>query len=814
MVWPQYGTGIASNQGPGHYGEYDDEHMDLIRADLIAYGYLGVDRIYDPSASAAMVTNALNEGRGIVNYCGHGSTTSWGTTGFSNSHVNVLVNDSMLPFICSVACSNGNFTSTTCFAEAWLRAIHDGQPTGAIACYMSKIGQAWDPPMYAQDEAVDLLVADEMRTIGGLWFNGSCLMMDIMGASGVNEFLNWTIFGDPSLAVRTKQAENLSVADTGVLLIGQDTYEVTVAGIEGALCALYGNGVLYGSAVTGAGGMAQIVMDDPPTDVMTLTLTVTAYNKVTHQSEVPVLPPEGPYLVFETCSVLDETGDDDGILDGGEAVGLEVVLENVGVDETTGVTALLTTEDEYVTVTVSDAAYPDIPAGAIAGCLTPFALEVAGNVPDGHVVQMTLTASGTGGIWTVNFSLPVQAPVLETAGVAVDDDPPGGDGSGDADAGETIALTVNLANVGHSAAGGLTGWLESADVNVTVSDPDGSCEGVPIDGVGELSGFTVEIGPDCPEPSNLLFFLYITGEDGFLTTLVFELPVGGWFDDLESDRGWTIGFTGDDATSGIWERVDPIGTEYNGHVIQMDADHTSDPGVSCYVTGNGSAGGSAGENDVDGGRTTLCTPVYDLSDATSATISYWRWYTNSWGNNPDSDWWDVEVTNDGVAWVSLEHTQETAAVWVEKIFELAGYIELTDHVQIRFVAADEGDASLVEAGIDDFWLDVVHPSSTAVGDDDRGLPARLALNANFPNPFNPKTTISFALPRAVAVELAIFDLKGRKVVTLVNEELPAGNYELPWFGHDDNDRQVASGIYFYRLSADEEVLTRKMTLLK
>ena len=73
-------------------------------------------------------------------------------------------------------------------------------PTGAIATYMSSISQSWNPPMCGQDEAVDLLVRDEMRTIGGLWFNGSCQMMDEYGAPGINEFLNWIIFGDPSLA--------------------------------------------------------------------------------------------------------------------------------------------------------------------------------------------------------------------------------------------------------------------------------------------------------------------------------------------------------------------------------------------------------------------------------------------------------------------------------------------------------------------------------------------------------------------------------------------------------------------------------------
>jgi hypothetical protein len=554
-------------------------------------------------------------------------------------------------------------------------------------------------------------------------------------------------------------------------------------------------------------------MADPPTTVMDLTLTVTAYNSVTHQGEVPVLPPEGPYLVFEACTVLDDLGDADGILDEAEAVELEVYLENVGVDETTGVTATLTTADPYVTVVVADVDYPDIPAGDVACCVTPFAIEIGGNVPDGHIVQLTVTATGSGGIWVADFFLPAQAPVLAAGGLAVDDDPPDGDGSQSADAGETVALTLTLANLGHSAAGDLNGWLESDDSYVTVIDPEGSCAGVPIDGDGELGDFGVTISPDCPEPSNIQFTVYITGDAGFAATVAFELAVGGWFDDMEVSRGWSVGAADDDATAGLWARLDPIGTEYNGHAIQPEDDHTPEPGLTCFVTGNGSAGGSAGEADVDGGKTTLYTPVFDLANATTATISYWRWYSNSWGNSPDQDWWDVEVTSDGVDWVSLEHTQQTQAEWVQMVFQLGNYIDLTDQVQVRFVASDEGDGSLVEAAVDDFWLDTEGAGSTAVGDD-QSLPDRLALGSNFPNPFNPKTSISFDLPRASAVELAVFDLKGRKVVTLVNQELDAGSYQLSWFGRDADDRQVASGIYFYRLTAGGEVLTRKMTLLK
>jgi len=199
--WKWKGTGIASNQGPGHYGEYDHVHMGYIRDDLLTFGYTEVDEFYDPYATSTQVKNAVNEGRGIINYCGHGSTNSWGTTGFSSSDVNNLVNDNMLPFITSVACVNGYFVGGTCFAEAWLRATHNGEPSGAVAAYMSTQNQSWDPPMEAQDEFVDRYCDFTYMTYGCLCFAGSCLMMDKYGSSGRSEFDHWHVFGDPSLLV-------------------------------------------------------------------------------------------------------------------------------------------------------------------------------------------------------------------------------------------------------------------------------------------------------------------------------------------------------------------------------------------------------------------------------------------------------------------------------------------------------------------------------------------------------------------------------------------------------------------------------------
>jgi hypothetical protein len=286
--WFHKGTGVGSNQGPGHYGEYDNEHLDLIRDSLLSYTYTHVDQLYDPSVTIAMVSNALNNGRSFVNYTGHGSTTAWSSSGFSNTNVNALVNDNMLPFIVSVACVNGQFNGYTCFAEAWQRATNGGVPTGAIGSYMSSINQSWDPPMDAQDEITHLLINEVRSTYGGLCVNGSHRMIEVNGAGGVSMCDTWHIFGDPSLVVRTDTPAALSVNHAGAVFFYLSEYQVEVVGVEGALCALYHNGILYGSAYTSFDGIAHIPISMMMPVGQEMTLTVTAYNHETIQEGVMV----------------------------------------------------------------------------------------------------------------------------------------------------------------------------------------------------------------------------------------------------------------------------------------------------------------------------------------------------------------------------------------------------------------------------------------------------------------------------------------------------------------------------------------------
>ena len=218
--------------------------------------------------------------------------------------------------------------------------------------------------------------------------------------------------------------------------------------------------------------------------------------------------------------------------------------------------------------------------------------------------------------------------------------------------------------------------------------------------------------PPTPCGETIEYYVQVESMGGSFFTAPADAPAGVYAtdvietiavlaDDMEADLGWTVGAAGDTATTGVWVRVDPLGT-----LAQPENDH-SDPGSTCWVTGQGT-GGSIGENDVDGGATTLLTPVMDLTGSVDPQIQYWRWFSNDEGSAANSDTFAIDITDDGVNWTNVETVGptgiEASGGWFYHEARVLDFVALTSQVQLRFVAADLGTGSIVECAVDDFLL--------------------------------------------------------------------------------------------------------------
>ncbi|MHC4220001.1 MAG: S8 family serine peptidase [Planctomycetota bacterium] len=168
-----------------------------------------------------------------------------------------------------------------------------------------------------------------------------------------------------------------------------------------------------------------------------------------------------------------------------------------------------------------------------------------------------------------------------------------------------------------------------------------------------------------------------------------------WQDDFETDQGWTVQ---DDPglLTGTWERGVPAGGGDRG-----DPPTDADGSGQCYVTGLGDA-----DNDIDDGATVLTSPIMDATDV-DMSIGYWRWYSNTFGADPQNDIFVVDVADDGgLVWVNLETVgpagPEVGGGWIRKEFLIRNIPGITNTTQfrIRFTASDLNAGSVVEAGVD------------------------------------------------------------------------------------------------------------------
>jgi len=586
---------IASNQGPGDDNELDYEHQRNLRTLLIAAGYTVGDEFYDGTnggqdaagdPTPSMVNTSVNDGKGTIMYTGHGSAVSWGSSGYSNSDITGLTNTGMLPFIWSVACVNGAFNGTTCFAEAWMRATYNNLPVGAISTFMSSINQSWNPPMEAQDEIVNIMTGNTSGvsrvTFGGLSINGCYSMNDVYGTSGDEMTDTWHIFGDPSLLVRTMIVADLTATHTSGTPIGTTSLQISCP-VDGALiCLSMGNAIIAKGFVSG--GMVNLSFSSLNT-VGTLSVTGTAFNYKPYIGTISVVPASGPYITYNSSMVQDPTGNNNNLPDYGEAVLLDVTLENVGINTSNGVTATLSSASTYVTITDNIEAFGNVNASTTASVASAYAFQVASNVPDGTSVLFTLTITDQlSNSWSANFTLTLNAPELASGTVSVTD--PSGNGNQIMDPNETVVLSLQALNNGHAGTANAVATLSANHPGVTVTNPSIALGAIAINGFLPAD-FTVAIDWSVPT-GTLVDFTYTVTEGAYTWQQVYTFEIGMMLENFETTDFNLYPWTNTATFPWI---IDSTGA-YDGSACATSFDINDDEASSIEITMNVAANDS------------------------------------------------------------------------------------------------------------------------------------------------------------------------------------------------------------------------------
>lgn len=362
---------------------------------------------------------------------------------------------------------------------------------------------------------------------------------------------------------------------------------------------------------------------------------------------------------------------------------------------------------------------------------------------------------------------------------------------------------VNLFNVAMYAPGGfsLSGHVEDAtttsalpNVPVQISDVSNSYF-FTSDGAGDFSNCTMVPGLYYIVSAAWGYQTLCSQDSVSMTSNLVDIQLdSGYEDEFTFDLGWTV--TGS-ATTGDWERGEPIGTTFNtANDANPDTDVNGDCTDKCYVTGN--AGGTAAQDDVDGGNTILTSPVMNLATYGDAWVHYSRWFFNDGGTGTPNDTMYIRVSN-GTTTVTLEkvHTNSpNNSSWVNRSYRLSNYITVTNNMRMIVEIADYSPGHLVEGGFDNFV--VADSNAMAVGS-----PAFVNNSMNvYPNPFNGTAQVSYSIAETEAGHawMEIVDVTGR-VVSVTSLNNTTGTVAI--------GEGLADGVYVIRLVGSEGLLEQE-----
>ena len=501
--------GIGSDQGPGYGGLSDNEFQDLLWNDFLDdYTYQSFQGVYDGAGSLSEGMDAINSGVGIINYTGHAGPNGWGNGApLSSSDVNDLTNTDKLPFIFTVGCNPGQFNDyTECFCESWMWATDDdGNPTGAVGHLGSTISQSWEPPMHGQ-WAMNAILTESYennisRSYGGIAVNGCMHMNEAQGSSGINETKFWTLFGDPSLIVRTDVPVELNVSHSESIIIGQQELVVDV-GIDGALVALSIDNELRSYAYSN-GGVAILDLDSVNTiPGQVIDIVVSSFNAYPYQSIIQVLGSEGAYLLYNNYELINNNN---GIIEYGQLVEMNLLIENIGTLNTSAINLEVSTDSEYINMLDNTSILAYAISGQVSTTENPISFAVAGNAPDGHSAHFIVNMNNGDQDWNSSFNIEISAPNFEIGIPTIVDE----NMDGVWDAGETATIYVDLINSGSAGYGWYPGAVITTDnpyINILSSDSANTFYG--IDGNSAYQGsFVVESDESTPLSTEVEFMV-------------------------------------------------------------------------------------------------------------------------------------------------------------------------------------------------------------------------------------------------------------------------------------------------------------------
>ncbi len=568
--WYKRGTVVGD---PSDSGYTTIQCMQWVKTQLLNNDYADVDTLFSAPWVSQMI-DKLNQGNSVFGYRGF-----FGMSGVDTGDISNLENGRKMPFAVILTCQTGTFAGSFARSEAFMRAgLPPSIPSGGIAA----IGTATGGTHTRFNNCITYgiwrgLLRDNVYQFGA---SLNCGKYDLYlnygehDPANVSVFCHWNnLMGDPAGELWSDIPQPINVSHPALIELGTNTVVVDItdgAGdCQGAYVCLWKGTETHVGGFTDANGHLELPVDIQSTG--DLKITVTKRNCHPYLAEIPVQTSE-LYVGY-----LEHDLNGDGNANPAESVGLSINVMNYGTIPAPSVTGQITVDDPYVTITDNTESFGTIDAGGSAWCLDNFDFSIAGEAPDGHIINIGLDTYSGLDSWYSLVRIPVIAAKFTYQDISLYDV------STRLDPGESGELSVEIRNTGSVNALAVTATVSTNSTWLTFTDDTGAWGDILVNSnsANDTDRFGVAVSAGCYQGHIADCQLVFEFSSGVIDTLDFSLTIG---EQSASDP------TGPDAYG--YYAYDNTDTAYldapTYNWVEIAANHGG-PGVSVGLTDFGTA---------------------------------------------------------------------------------------------------------------------------------------------------------------------------------------------------------------------------------
>lgn len=765
-----------------------------------------------------------------------------------------------------------------CFGESWMTQGTAGDPNGAVGfigpCWNTHTvyNDCLDSSLYRA------MLDYEVHNLGAALAAGKVftwgLFEEFLNEEPVRElcetmFRQYLLLSDPSLQVFTQVPVSPIVNLPDAIAAGPFDLELSVENInslpaDSVLLTVWYETGNFDNFWLHRGTSTYTIPVHASNDQI-IYFTITGDNVAPFHRSVEVSP-TGPYVIHDDLQFDDsQNGNGNGLVEPGETIQWTETVWNVGTETAQNVVATLSNEADNISVIDHTIHFGDLTSGQIATGSTPYSFSVDGAAPEQNTSEfLILFATDNADPRFSEVQITLHAPDIQFQSMIIDDD-----NNGVLERWESADLILAIKNRGNLASTAGSVQLSTQDPFLVIEDGWTSLPAIAPDGTvtTESAGLRIHaIGttPTAHQAALTLHVEFTMDRYTYIRDIPVTVTIGiiGSSDPLNdsSDRYWLYDNTDviyEQAPTYEWIEISPLAGGPGTQITFPGFDQTVTVDVpftySYYGVSYTSLAISA-DGWVQPGESTMTSPFSDALpypwDTVNGMIApLWGdfWSTTQPETGDLTYYYDAVSDKFTVEWNHLHNDwflnfQETFqlqllnpqtyptptgdAEWLFMyndlstiIHSIQGYsIGIEDQASVEGVTyVSRGTYDPAASPVVDgtaIRVTTVTPTILDSGETPVEVPASISLSQNYPNPFNPETRINFMLPSTTFAKLEIFNILGQRVATLINGNLDAGMHAVTWNGTADSGIAAGSGVYLYRLTTPQSVLSRKMVLLK